>query len=131
MQGNLAIDMNPASTFEDVDAYIDAAPQEAREKLSQIRAVFQKVAPQAREVVSYNMPYYRYHGQLGGFAAFKHHVSLYGSIPDELRWELSHHKTGRGSIQFPLDEPLPVSLVAWCVKSRKKSIEARMEVRTK
>jgi uncharacterized protein YdhG (YjbR/CyaY superfamily) len=103
--------MNSSKVAEDVDAYINNAPEAAREKLSRLRSIFRDVAPEAEEVISYHMPYYKYHGWLGGFAAYKDHVSLFGAFPDEMREELKPYKIGRGSVQFPLDKPLPVGLV--------------------
>ncbi len=118
--------MNSLKVAEDVDAYIASAPEAAREKLSQIRAVFRDVAPQAEEGISYHMPYYRYHGgMLGGFAAYEGHVSLFGAFPEEMREELRPYKTGRGSVQFPLDRPLPVDLIAKLVRAHMKMNEAK------
>jgi uncharacterized protein YdhG (YjbR/CyaY superfamily) len=111
----------------EVDGYIARAPRTAREKLLQLRSVFREVAPQAREVISYHMPYYKLNGPLGGFAAYKDHVTLFGALPEGLREELRPYKTGRGSVQFPLDEPLPVELVAKLVRAHVEANEARSE----
>jgi len=115
--------MDSFKVGEDVGAYIAGATEAAREKLSQIRAVFREVAPEAEEVISYHMPYYRCHGPLGGFAAYRDHVSLFGALPEEMKEELMPYKTGRGSVQFPLDEPLPVDLVAKLVRAHLKMNE--------
>jgi uncharacterized protein YdhG (YjbR/CyaY superfamily) len=117
--------MNSPRAVESVDAYIGRAPVEAREKLSQLRAIFRKVAPRADEAISYNMPFYYHHGPLGGFAAYKDHVSLFGTFSNELREELKPYKSGRGSVQFPIDEPLPVHLVSKLVKAHLRMNEAR------
>lgn len=109
----------------DVDEYIAAAPAAARTKLRQMRSIFREAAPQAEEGISYRMPYYRYRGALGGFAAYEEHVSLFGAIPDGLKKELGSYKTGRGSVLFPLDRPLPVTLVARLVRARVKANEER------
>ena len=116
--------MNSSRVAENVDAYIGSAPVEAREKLIRLRAIFKNAAPQAEEVISYHMPYYCFHGPLGGFAAYKKHVTLFGSFPDDLRTELKPYKTGRGSVQFPLDKPLPVPLISKLVKAHLKINEA-------
>ena len=129
MPGSPLLPMNSSVIAKDVDEYIACAPEAAREKLSQIRTVFRKVAPQAEEVISYHMPYYKYHGMLGGFAAYKNHVTLFGAFPAELKGELSAHKTGRGSVQFPLDEPLPVGLVTKIVRAHTKMNEAEARVK--
>jgi uncharacterized protein YdhG (YjbR/CyaY superfamily) len=104
----------------DVDAYIAASPESSREKLIQLRRIIRATAPQTEEVISYHMPYYRYHGSLVGFAAYKNHVSLFGSLPKELMKDLGKYRTGRGSVQFPLDEPLPVGLITRLIKARIK-----------
>jgi uncharacterized protein YdhG (YjbR/CyaY superfamily) len=116
--------MKPVESVEDVDAYIADAPAAAREKLLQIRGIFREVAPQAEEAIAYHMPFYRYHGPLGGFAAYTDHVSLFGALPDELRGELGAYKVGKGSIQFPIDRPLPVALVTKIVRTRARMNEA-------
>lgn len=119
--------MKSSRLAKNVDEYIGAAPTEAREMLSQIRAVFRKVAPEAEERISYHMPYFYYRGPVGGFAAYKNHVSLFGSLPDGLAEELRSYKTGRGSIQFRLDKPLPLPLVTRLVKAHLKANEAGTE----
>jgi uncharacterized protein YdhG (YjbR/CyaY superfamily) len=116
--------MNSPKVAESVDAYIGSAPLEAREKLKQLRTAFRSAAPEAEEVISYHMPYYYYHGPLGGFAAYKKHVTLFGSFPDDFRAELKPYKTGRGSVQFPLDKPLPVPLISKLVRAHLKVNEA-------
>ena len=115
--------MNP-KVARDVDAYIAAAPEVARGKLRELRAMIRAAAPQAEEVISYRMPYYKYHGHLVGFAAFKDHVSLFGAFPEEIGRELRAYKTGRGSVQFPLDRPLPADLIARIVRAHVKANEA-------
>jgi uncharacterized protein YdhG (YjbR/CyaY superfamily) len=108
----------------DVDTYIASAPETARQKLVELRKIIRAAAPQAEEVISYHMPYYKYHGQLVGFAAYKDHVSLFGAFPDELRKELAPYKTGRGSVQFPFGKPLPAELITKIVKVHVKMNEA-------
>jgi len=108
----------------DVDEYIASAPEEARGMLKQLRRTIKAAAPQAEEIISYHMPYYKYLGHLVGFAAYKDHVSLFGAFPDELKEELKPYKTGRGSVQFPLDKPLPVGLIEKIVKAHVKMNEA-------
>ena len=108
-----------------VDEYIATAPEEARGKLRELRATIRAAAPRAEEVISYHMPYYKLHGHLVGFAAFKDHVTLFGALPSELDRELKPYKTGRGSVQFPLARPLPRHLVTKIVKAHVKMNEAK------
>jgi uncharacterized protein YdhG (YjbR/CyaY superfamily) len=103
----------------DVDAYLASVPEVSRSKLIELRHVIRKTLPeQAQEVISYNMPYYKYHGPVVGFAAYKDHISLFGAIPNNLENEIKAYKTGRGSIQFPLDKPLPKELIRKIVRAR-------------
>ena len=108
-----------------VDEYIAAAPVAVRGKLRELRSMVRAAAPLAEEGISYRMPYYTLHGHLVGFAAYKDHVSLFGSLPAELARELRPFKTGRGSVQFPLDERLPAGLIAKIVKAHVKANEDR------
>jgi uncharacterized protein YdhG (YjbR/CyaY superfamily) len=109
----------------DVGSYIASAPKAAREKLTELRAIIKASAPEAEEVISYHMPYYKYHGHLVGFAAYKSHVTLFGAFPKELKEDLMPYKTGRGSVQFPLEKPLPAELIREIVKAHVKMNEAK------
>ncbi len=121
----VGLTMNSPRVPKSVDEYIAAAPEAVQGKLAELRAMIRAAAPQAEEVISYHMPYYKYHGHLVGFAAYKDHVSLFGAFPSELKQELKPYKTGRGSVQFPLDEPLPARLVAKIVRAHVKMNESR------
>jgi len=113
-------DMKKNSSVRDVDAYIQAAPREARVKLVQLRKIIKAAAPRADEAISYRMPYYKYHGALAYFAAFKNHVSLFVPPPviEEHKRELKGYETAKGTVRFPLDKPLPVALIRKLVKAR-------------
>jgi len=117
--------MNRSNVPKSVDEYIAAAPEVVRGKLMELRAVIKAAAPRADEVISYHMPYYKYHGHLVGFAAYRDHVSLFGAFPKELRKELKSYKTGRGSVQFPLEAPLPTQLIARIVKAHVEANESK------
>src|SRR6266567_7186413 len=108
--------MSKSKIPKDVDGYIAAAPEATRAKLTQLRKIIKTTAPQTEEVISYHMPYYKQHGRLVGFAAYKDHASLFGAIPKQLEPELKPYKTGRGSVQFPQDKPLPKTLIGKIVK---------------
>jgi uncharacterized protein YdhG (YjbR/CyaY superfamily) len=114
-----------AKALKDVDEYIAKAPRVAQEKLSMMRTIVRAAAPDAEEVISYDMPYYKFHGPLVGFAAYKTHVSLFGAFPDNLKEELRPYKTGKGSVQFPLDKPLPAPLITKIVRAHMRLNEAR------
>jgi uncharacterized protein YdhG (YjbR/CyaY superfamily) len=96
-----------------IDAYIDAAPKEARKKLREMRACVRKAAPGGKESIKWRMPAFSYRRILVMFAAFKHHIGFYPtrSAMSAFAKELSKFTTGRGSIQFPLEKPLPLALI--------------------
>lgn len=113
-------------TFKDIDSYIAEQAVDVRERLEQIRQAIKVTAPDAEEVISYGMPAFKYHGMLVYFAAFKYHIGFY-ALPSgkaAFQKELSAYKQGKGSIQFPLDKPLPITLIKKIVKFRvKENIE--------
>jgi uncharacterized protein YdhG (YjbR/CyaY superfamily) len=108
--------------FKDIDSYILAQPIEVRERLEKIRHVIKSVAPKAEEVISYNMPAFKFHGMLVYFAVFKHHIGFYPftTAITEFQKELSIYKGAKGSVQFPLDKPVPITLIMKIIKFRVK-----------
>ena len=118
-----------ASSIKTVDDYIAAAPEPARSKLVQLRNAVKAVASKAEEGISYGMPYYKYHRALAGFAAYKNHIGLYGSLTEEQRHAFRNYDTAKGSIRFPLDEPLPITLIKKLIKERVKNNEAGVKAR--
>ncbi len=105
-----------------VDEYISSYPEEIQAVLEQIRSTVKKAAPDAEECISYAMPAYRLNGILCYFAAFKSHIGFY-ALPDgneAFKNELSQYKMGRGSIQFPLNQPIPYDLIANIVAFRRE-----------
>lgn len=104
--------------FKDVDSYIAKAPLATRAKLSQLRSTIKTSAPDAEEVISYNMPYYKYHGLLVGFALFKNHIGLFGALSPKEKDLFKDYETTKGSIHLPLDKPLPVARIKKLVKMR-------------
>lgn len=103
-------------------AYISAAPKASQPKLRQLRATIKRAAPKAEEYISYGMPAYKQNGILVYFAGFKSHVGLYSTPKgnEAFKKELAGYKTGKGSIQFPLDAPLPLTLITKIVKFKIK-----------
>lgn len=104
----------------DVDAYIKAAPKEARVKLVELRKIIKGTAPGADEGISYRMPYYNYKGALVWFAAFKNHIGFFVRPPviKEHRQELKGYETTKSTVRFPIDKPLPIALIRKLIKSR-------------
>jgi len=110
--------MRGAPVAKSVDAYLKSAPDAARAKLVQLRAIVKSVAPDAEEVISYGMPYYKWNGALTGFAAFKNHIGFFpGAIVKDFAKELEAYETSKGTVRLPLDKPLPVTLIKKLLKA--------------
>jgi uncharacterized protein YdhG (YjbR/CyaY superfamily) len=113
--------MKAATTLiHDVDTYIAGFPKETQKLLSQLRATIRKAAPAAEEMISYRMPAYKYKGVLVYFAGYNHHIGFYpgaGGI-EHFKKEIAIYKNAKGSVQFPLDKPLPLQLITNIVKFR-------------
>ena len=106
-----------------IDEYIDMFPQDVQEILNEMRETIQMAAPTAKEAISYTIPTFKLNGNLVHFAAFKNHIGFYpGGISaiQAYKDELVSYKQGRGSIQFPLNKPIPFELVKKIVKFRVK-----------
>ena len=100
-----------------VDAYIAGFPKDTQTLLEQLRTAIMKAAPDAEEVISYQMPAYKYFGMLVYFAGYKNHIGFYPGAAgiETFKKELSIYKGAKGSVQFPLDKPLPT----WFQKASK------------
>lgn len=114
-----------------VDEYLAALPEEVCAVLTQLRKIIKSTAPNAEEAISYGMPGYKYYGALVYFAAFKNHCSFFpgSSQVVKLYEELKSFKTAKGTIQFTIDKPLPVTLVKKIVKARLKENEEKFIVK--
>ena len=110
------------SSAADVDAYLAKVPEPARTTLEKLRATIRSVVPpETTEALSYGIPAFRYKGGLVAYAAFKKHCSFFpmqASLIDEMKDELKGYRTSKGTLQFPLDKPLPALLVKKMVKAR-------------
>lgn len=106
------------TTYKTVDEYIEAFPGGVRDKLKAMRAAVKQAAPDAEEKISYRMPTYMQHGPLVYFAAFKGHIGFYPTASgiEAFKDEFSAYKSGKGSVQFPLDQPLPFELITRVVE---------------
>jgi uncharacterized protein YdhG (YjbR/CyaY superfamily) len=115
----------PKDRFQSVDEYIATFPQEIQALLEAVRAAIKTDAPEAVEVISYQMPTFKLKGKnLVHFAAFKNHIGFYPtpSGTEAFQEELSRYKAGKGSIQFPIGEPLPMDLIRTIVQFRVSEI---------
>jgi uncharacterized protein YdhG (YjbR/CyaY superfamily) len=115
--------------FTSIDEYIGTFPEDVKDILNNIRQTIKDAAPDAEEAIKYQMPTFVLHGNLVHFAAFKHHIGFYPtpSGTETFKKELSPYKTAKGSIQFPIDQPLPMPLIRKIVKFRVKENLERSE----
>lgn len=114
-----------------IDEYIASFPEETQKILQQLREDLQKMVPEAKQKISYAIPTFTLNGNLIHFAGYKNHIGLYpgGKAVEVLADDLNDYKTSKGTVQFPIDKPLPMDLiekiVAFCVaqnlaKAKKK-----------
>ncbi len=104
-----------------VDEYLAAQPKKVQSILNKLRSTIKSAAPKADEVISYQMPAYKYNGMLVFFAAWQNHIGLYPAgrlIAFEK--ELARYERSKGTIKFPLDKPIPYNLISRIVKFRIK-----------
>jgi len=117
-----------------IDEYIAAFPNDVQEILEKIRMTIKKAAPTAEETISYEMPTFNLKGQyLIYFAAYKKHIGLY-PVPTgdaDFNEEISIYQTGKGTLQFPLDKPIPYKLISKIVKLKVKENLARAAAKEK
>lgn len=96
-----------------VDQYINSFPEEIKKRLTQVRETIKKAAPLTKEVISYQMPAYKFHGQLVYFSGFKSHIGIY-PLSDQMMEaipELVPYRTSKGTAQFKHDQELPLELI--------------------
>jgi uncharacterized protein YdhG (YjbR/CyaY superfamily) len=103
-----------------VNEYLARVPEPARCTLKKVRAVIRSVVPaEATETISYGMPSFQFKGWLVGYAAFADHCSFFpGALPKELAEELKRFSTSKGTIRFPVNEPLPTAIIKKLVRAR-------------
>lgn len=113
-----------------VDEYISRFPSDVQKTLEKIRITIRKAAPKAEETISYQIPAYKLNGKiLIYFAGFTKHISVYPAPRQttEFKKELSAYKGGKGTVQFPLDRPIPYDLITRIVRFRSDLILANKE----
>ncbi|MDP4219869.1 MAG: DUF1801 domain-containing protein [Bacteroidota bacterium] len=123
MERSKAKSVSMKAPAKDIDAYLAKQPAKSRAALEKLRRIVKSVAPDAEEVISYGMPAFKFHGMLVGFAGWKNHAGFYpwnSRTVNEFKTELKGYETSKGAIQFPLDKPIPVTLIKKIVKARMK-----------
>ena len=118
-----------ASDFKSVDEYIASQPEAARDTLERVRRAIREAVPKAEETISYKIPTYKIRGDAAlYFAGWKRHYSLYPAserLVAEFREELAPYEVNKGTIRFPLSQPVPVKLIARIAKFRAKEVAGR------
>jgi uncharacterized protein YdhG (YjbR/CyaY superfamily) len=107
--------------FKTVDEYFSAVPNEARRILEDIRLAIKKVVPEAEELISYNMPAFKFYKILVYYAAHKEHIGFYPGNAQVIvifKDELKNFETSKGTIKFPINKKLPIKLIKTIVKFR-------------
>lgn len=116
-----------------IDQFVAGFSPEVRAILQRIRATIHKVAPEAQETISYQIPAFTLNGSLVYFAAFKNHIGFYPPISGDARLEkaISPYAGEKGNLRFPLDQPLPYRLIERIVKLRVQQNSAKAVVKAK
>lgn len=120
--------------FETIDEYIKTFPNNVQVILEKLRRAIRKAAPGAEEAISYQIPSFKLRGKyLIYFAGWKHHIAMYPVPPGDkaFKKEVSPYQTGKGTLRFPLDKPLPLRLIKKIVDHRVKQDLDREKGKTK
>ena len=122
------------TTPKDIDDYIAGFPEEVQKILKKVRTTIRQTAPDAEETISYQIPTFKLNDTyLIYFAGFKNHISLYPAPrgAEEFKKELSAYEGGKGTVQFPLDQPIPYDLIKRIVKFKVKENQEKAKVKRK
>lgn len=117
----------PKKVFKTIDEYIATFPTEVQNVLQEMRQTIRDSAPEAEETISYNMPAFKQNGILVWFAAFKNHIGFYPKVSalEVFKEKLTSFEVSKGTVRFPLNEPIPYDLVMEIVRFRVKENLAR------
>ncbi len=126
-------DVMAKTTPSEIDKYIAAFPKEVQEILNKLRAAIREAAPEAEETINYQIPTFTLNGNLVHFAGFKQHIGFYPtpSGMEKFKKELAIYQGAKGSVQFPIDKPLPLGLVKRIVKFRVAENLKKAEAKSK
>lgn len=117
----------------DIDEYIASFPKDIQEILEKLRTTIRKAAPDAEEIINYQIPTFTLKGNLVHFATFKKHIGFYPTPTgiEAFKKELSAYEGAKGSVKFPLDKPIPFDLISKIVTFRVKENLERAEAKMK
>lgn len=123
----------PMEKPETVESYISGFDAPTRQLLKEIRVAIRETVPEASEKISYGMPTFYLEGNLLHYAAYEKHIGLYATPSGQGAFaaELSGYKQGKGSVQFPLDQPLPIDLIKKIAAFRAEENRMKASVRKK
>lgn len=125
--------MNKTQTrYESIDQYIARFPANIQSILEELRRTIQETAPTAQEAIAYGIPTFRFKGNLVHFAAYQNHIGFYPGGPSAIvafSKELSNYEQSKGTIRFPINDPIPIELVKKIVKFRVKENESKKKKR--
>lgn len=124
---------NSQPTPTTIDEFIAAFPEDIRAILQKIRAIIREEAPEAQETINYGIPTFTLHGNLVHFSAFKKHIGFYPAPSgiENFKDELAPYAGAKGSVQFPLDQPIPYELIRKIVAFRVEENLAKAEVKAR
>jgi uncharacterized protein YdhG (YjbR/CyaY superfamily) len=120
------------TTPKNTDEYISQFPVKQQKALEEIRKAIKAAAPKAEEVISYSMPAYKLNGMLVYFAGYENHIGFYPTPSgiEAFKKELANYKSAKGSVQFPIDQPLPLALIKKMVQFRIKENTEKNKTKT-
>ena len=116
-----------------IDEYIANFPKEVQAILKRVKTTVRKAAPKAEETISYGIPTFKLYGNLVHFAGYKSHIGFYPTPSgiEKFKKELSAYKGAKGSVQFPLDQPIPYELIARITRFRAKENLEKAKIKVK
>ena len=119
--------IKPGTKFKSVDEYLSAFPVRTKKVLQQVRSTIKKAAPNAEEVISYNMPAFKFKSVLVYYAGYDNHIGFYPTASgiENFKKEFAIYKWSKGAVQFPLDEPMPLKLITKIVQFRVNEVSKK------
>jgi uncharacterized protein YdhG (YjbR/CyaY superfamily) len=123
----------PTISIKDTDSYIAIQPEATKIVLEELRQIIKRIAPEAEEIISYQMPAFKQNGMLVWYAGYKNYIGFYPSSTPIIVFkdELKAYKTSKGAIQFPLYKPLPIELITKIVNFKVNENLAKALTKTK
>ena len=121
--------IKPGTKFKSVDEYLSAFPVSTKKVLQQVRSIIKKAAPNAEEVISYNMPAFKLKSVLVYYAGYDNHIGFYPTASgiENFKKEFANYKWSKGAVQFPLDEPMPLQLITKIVQFRVNEVSKKKQ----